>query len=80
MHEDFIGVYKVDNIIADTLSTATEDVLLWLAIPLENARGQCYDEASNMVGLRSGLATQPLFSERKPSINRVKITLELIEK
>ena len=59
-HEDFIGLYKVDNIKADTLLKAIEDVLLRLAIPLQNACGQCYDRASNMVGLRSGLATQIL--------------------
>ena len=60
VHEDFIGLYKVDNIKVDTLLTAIEDVLLRLAIPLQNALGQCYDGASNMVGLRSGLATQIL--------------------
>ena len=60
VHEDFIGLYKVDNIKADFLRTATEDVLLQFAIPLQNSRGQCYDGASNMVGLKSGLATQIL--------------------
>ena len=54
VHEDFIGLYKVDKIKAETLRTATEDVLLQLAVSLQNARGQCYDWASNMVGLRSG--------------------------
>ena len=44
----------------DTLRTAIEDVLLRLAIPPQNARGQCYDGARNMVGLRYGLATQIL--------------------
>ena len=60
VHEDFIGLYKVDNINTDTLRTAIEDILLGLAIPLQNARGQCYDGASNMVCLRSVLATQIL--------------------
>ena len=60
VHEDFIGLYKVGNIKADTLRTAIEDVLLRFAIPLQNSRGQCYDGASNMVGLESGLATQIL--------------------
>ena len=60
VHEDFIGLHKVDNMKADTLRTAIEDVLLRLAIPLQNARGQCYDGASNMLGLRSGLVTQIL--------------------
>ena len=66
VHEDFIGHYKVDNIKADTLRTAIEDVLLLLAIPLQNARGQCYDGASNMVGLGSGLATQIL--DKSPKV------------
>ena len=48
VHEDFIGLYKVGNIKADTLPTAIEDVLLRLAIPLQNARGQCCDWASNI--------------------------------
>ena len=59
-HKDFIGLYKIDNIKADTLRTAIEDVLLRLAIPLQNARVQCYDGANSIVGLRSGLATQIL--------------------
>ena len=42
VHEDFTGLYKVDNIKVDTLRTTIEDVLLQLAIPLQNARGQCY--------------------------------------
>ena len=60
VYEDFIGLYKVGNIKADTLRTAIEYVLLQLAISLQNARGQCYDGASNIMGLRSGLATQIL--------------------
>ena len=48
VHEDFIGLHKVDNMKADTLRTAIEDVLLRLAIPLQNARGQCCDWASNI--------------------------------
>ena len=66
VHEDVIGLYKVDNIKANTLCTAIEDVLLRLAIPLQNAPGQFYDGASNMVGLRSGLATQIL--DKSPKV------------
>ena len=78
MHEDFIGLHKVDNIKADTLCTATEDVLLQLAIPLQNALGQCYHWASNMVGLRSGLATQILDKSSKAFlIHRFAFALNL---
>ena len=59
-HEDLIGLYKVDNIKTDILRKAIDNVLLRLSILLQNALGQCYDGASNMVGLRSGLATQIL--------------------
>ena len=58
VREYFIGLYKVDNIKADTLRKAIEDVFLRLAIPLQDARGQCYNGVNNMVGLRFGLATQ----------------------
>ena len=58
VHEDFTGLYKVENIKADTLRTAIKDALLRLAIPLQDARGQCYNGVNNMVGLRFGLATQ----------------------
>ena len=65
VHEDFIGIFKVGNIKAGTLRTATEDVLLRLAIPLQNACGQCYAGASNMVDLTFGLATQILDKSSK---------------
>ena len=38
VHEDFIGLYEVNNIKAETLAEAVENVLLILLIQLENAR------------------------------------------
>ena len=38
-YEDFIGIYNVDKIKADTLVTAIKDFLIRLNIPLSNARG-----------------------------------------
>ena len=55
-HEDFIGLYKVDNITADTLVAAIKDVLTCLN--LQRCRGQCYDGASTMKGARNGVAKQ----------------------
>ena len=34
IHEDFLGIYNVDNIKADTLVTVIKDVLIRLNIPL----------------------------------------------
>ena len=58
VHEDVIGLYKVDNISAATIVDAIKDTLLRLNLPLTKCRGQCYDGASNMSGSRSGVAKQ----------------------
>ena len=60
VHEDSIGLYKVDKIDADTL---IKDVLLRLNLALTKIRGQCYDGAACMAGIRSGVAKQLLDEE-----------------
>ena len=55
-HENFIGLYKVDTIDADSLVFAIKDVLLRMNVNIANCRGQCYDGASNMSGARKGVA------------------------
>ena len=63
VHEDFIGLYKVDQIDARTLVFVIKDVLLRLNLSLSNIRGQCYDGAACMAGIRSGVAKQLLDEE-----------------
>lgn len=55
-HEDFIGLYQVSTIDADTLVSAIKDVLLRINVSISNCRGQCYDGASNMSGAKKGVA------------------------
>ena len=57
-HEEFIGLYSVDKIDAATLVHIIKDTLIHLNLKLEDCRGQCYDGAANMCGIRSGVATQ----------------------
>lgn len=57
VNEDLIGMYQVDNIASMTLYSSLKDILLRLNLSIQNCRGQCYDGASNMVGIRSGVAT-----------------------
>jgi Domain of unknown function (DUF4371)/hAT family C-terminal dimerisation region len=57
-HEDFIGIYSVDNITADTIVASLKDVLLRLNLNISRCRGQCYDGASNMTGAKKGVSTQ----------------------
>ena len=42
-HEDFIGLYQVDSIEANSLVSAIKDTLLRMGLSLTNCRGQCYD-------------------------------------
>ena len=55
---EFIGLQSVPDIAADTLVAVIRDVLIRMKLFITNCRGQCYDSASNMVGTKSGVATQ----------------------
>lgn len=56
--EEFIGLQCFPNISADTLVAVIRDILIRMHLSINNCRGQCYDGASNMVGAKSGVATQ----------------------
>ena len=55
--EDLIGLYIVDGITSATLVSTIKDVLVRFNLSITNCRGQCYDGASNMAGIKSGVAT-----------------------
>ena len=59
-HGDFIGINNVDNIKEDSLVTVIKDGLIRLNIPLSNARGQCYDGAKNMCGIKNSVSNKIL--------------------
>ena len=63
VHEDFIGLYNVDQIDAGTLVHVIKDTLLRLNLSLTRIKGQCYDGAASMAGIRSGVAKQLLDEE-----------------
>ena len=58
VHEDFLGFYEIESIKSDTIVSAIKDMLLRFNLSLDLCRGQIYDGASNMVGKKSGVATQ----------------------
>ena len=64
-HEDFIGLYEVGSITADSLVRTIKDVLIRMKVKLSDCRGQCYDGASNMSGSRNGVATQIMAEEKR---------------
>ena len=58
--EDPVGLHYLPNNSADTVYTIIKDVLIRCCLPLSLCRGQAYDSASNMQGIRSGVATRIL--------------------
>ena len=59
-HEEFIGIYMVPSIDSATLTSVIMDTLIRMNISLNKCRGQCYDGASNMSGVKKGVATNSL--------------------
>ena len=58
--EYFLGFYETSKTSAETLFRLLKDVLTRLALPVSKCRGQCYDGAANMAGVRTGLQARML--------------------
>ena len=56
VHEEFVGLYQVLCTDAETLTAVISDVLARLNLSFKKLRGQCYDGASTMSGIKSGVA------------------------
>ena len=56
--EEPIGLVQLPDTFANTLVAVIKDVLRRCNLPLVICRGQAYDGAANMQGLRDGMATQ----------------------
>ena len=65
VHKEFLGMYQVPSIDTATLTEATIDALCRMNLPLSKLRGQCYDRASSMKGVRSGVAKGILHKESR---------------
>ncbi len=65
VHEEFLGLYEVENIESKSLVRVVKDCLLRHNISITKMRGQCYDGASNMTGSRNGVSTVIL--EQQPT-------------
>ena len=55
VNEEFIGLYEVPAIDSATLAAVAKDTFTRLNLSFSKLRGQCYDGASAMKGIRSGL-------------------------
>ena len=55
INEDTIGLFQLPDTKAKTIFTAIKDILLRCSLPLSLCRGQAFDGAKNMSGIRNGV-------------------------
>ena len=58
VHEDFIAMYPLERTTANHIVAVLKNCLISMHLCIENAHGQCYDGASTMAGVKTGVATQ----------------------
>ena len=57
VEEGFIGFVPLEWAPTVVIATIIKDVLMRLSLPVSNAKAQCYDGCSTMVGSKKSLAT-----------------------
>ena len=55
IHEDTLGLVQLENTKANTLYSVIKDILIRCSLPIAQCRGQAFDGASNMSGIRNGV-------------------------
>ena len=58
VNEEFIGLHALPSTDAGTIFNVLKDILLRCNLDINKLRGQCYDGAASMSGLKSGVATR----------------------
>lgn len=61
IYERTLGLIQLPNTAAETIFRAAKDVLIRCSLPINQCRGQAYDWAANMSGVRNGV--QALFKK-----------------
>ena len=77
-HEEFVGLYIVIRKDSDSLFMTIKDVTLRLNLPLSLCRGQCYDGASVMSGVRNGVSTKVLEVIVNPFVNTINKSMTVV--
>ncbi len=55
IHEDVLGLIQLPNTKSKTVFDAIKDILIRCSLPLSQCRGQAFDGAANMSGVRNGV-------------------------
>ena len=57
VEEDFSALAPLERAQANVIAAAIKDVLMRFSLPISDAKAQCYDGCSIMVGSKKGVAT-----------------------
>lgn len=55
IHEDTLGLMQLPDTKSATIFSAIKDILIRCSLPVSQCRGQAFDGASNMSGIRNGV-------------------------
>lgn len=55
IHEETLGLIQPPNTRAETIFDAIKDILIRCSLPIAQCRGQAFDGAANMSGIRKGV-------------------------
>ena len=78
VQEDFLGFYQLTNIKTETIVNVKKVPLLMFNLHLKNCRGKRYDNTSNMLGKKSGVATSITEEQPKaPAVHCYRHSLSL---
>ncbi len=58
VQEEFVGLYQVESVHSEKIYQVITDILLRLNLCMSKVRGQCYDGASVMTGVKSGVVAR----------------------
>ena len=68
IYEECIGLVQLPDTKAHTIFTLIKDLLIRCSLPLSQCRGQAFDGATNMSGIRNGVQASVIEKRRKSCI------------
>ena len=75
VHKEFLGLYHVEKINSNTLTSVIKDVMIRANLSLEKLHGQCFDGASSMSGSKQVLQSKSVTLSQEQCLLTVMVTL-----
>ncbi len=73
VQEEFVGLYQVESVHSEKIYQVITDILLRLNLCMSKIRGQCYNGASVMTGVKSGVVARVRGAHSWTEVPRSKV-------